>query len=1038
MSISDQEATTSLAIDAAASGVDGLQALKARLDRSILRIAGLVLALPVLAAVVQLLFIFTHPSATPDDRSSRLVACLAVVGIAVVSWGLARYRSAAAGALFLCWSAMAVLMVSAWAMDWGMASTSLTAFSALIAIGGFLVGPHMARWLTLAAVSYLLALWVANALGHTGDLAQLDTQRMASYGAVHITACLCVGWMVSRYGGLFLQMIASLDNSKRLLEDTLQAEQKAARQLALSEARMRALLDNSLNAVLILDRDSGKIRYANAQLLDRHGCRSLAEFEVRMMYPEPPYTSEESLRLVKLTLEEGSRQLVWKTRDIHGVDIWWDMKLDSMLLEEAPSVVCFGYDITARVNAEAALRNQQQQLEALVKERTQQLLIEQQRMQDVIEALPITLSIRDREGRYTLVNQRFETALGLARERVLGRPAADFLSPAMMADMRYWDGKVLGGDGEQTFERVIPDPSGRPLDYLITSVPLLDAQRQPFAVLNLGTDVTSLKTLQRDLALAKEEAERLAAAKSEFLANMSHEIRTPLNAVLGIAQLGVRRTPVETPEHADYERILRSGRLLLGVINDILDYSKLDSGKLEVRDEPCELAVLLADAAEMVAERARAKGLSLSIHIDAQVPSWLRLDGLRVSQVLVNLLSNAVKFTPQGSVRMEARAEDQTLCLSVIDTGVGIAPEHLARIFDPFEQADSSTTRLYGGTGLGLSISRRLAELMEGDIVVQSERGEGSCFTLRVPLRPLQAAEAPQPQVSAGTAGSLEGMRLLVVDDVEINRTIILAMLRECGASATGAPSGEAAVARLQAQPDAFDAVLMDLQMPGMDGFEATHLLHESLPDMPVIALTAHALEDQRRKCLEAGMVAHITKPVDLVELAHVLGAHLPRRHWPGNEGLLPPVVRAKHALLPALAPQQVVPVAATPAAQPAESDAAWPYLPGFDRAGALSRCGGQEAVLRKVLVMFAAQVQRWPSDLQKAAESGVAELKAAAHRLKGVSGNLGLTELEGHVLRLEHALAAPLTPEALAQALAPVLSALSAVDQALSAWSPR
>ena len=1029
--IGDQMAPRPLTGDAAVSGVDGLQALKLRLDRSILRSAVLVLGLPVLAALVQLLFIFIQPSASPDDRSIRLVACVAVLGVALVSWALARHRSPAAGALFMCWSAMAVLMISAWVMGWGLASTSLTAFSALIAIGGFLVGPHMARWLTAAAVSYLLLLWAASISGQTGELAQLDPQRMAAYGAVHITACLCVGWMVSRYGGLFLKMIASLDSSKRLLEDTLRAEQNAARQLSLSEARMRALLDNSLNAVLILDRDSGFIRYANAQLLERHGCQTLEDFDVRLMYPEPPYTPEESMRLVKLPREEGSRQLTWKTRDIHGVDIWWDMKLDNMLVGEVPSVVCFGHDITARVKAEAALRNQQQQLEALVQDRTQQLRSEQQRMQDVIEALPITLSIRDKAGRYTLVNQRFETALGLPRERVLGQLAGDFLPPAMMADMRHWDGKVLGGEGEQTFERVIPDPSGRPLDYLITSVPLLDGDRQPFAVLNLGTDVTSLKTLQRELALAKEEAERLAQAKSEFLANMSHEIRTPLNAVLGIAQLGVRRTAAQTPEHVDYERILRSGRLLLGVINDILDYSKLDSGKLEVCDEPCELAVLLEDAAEMVSERARAKGLALSIEVHTDVPAWLRLDGLRVSQVLVNLLSNAVKFTPQGSVKLEAWAEDQTLCLAVRDTGVGIAPEHLARVFDPFEQADSSTTRLYGGTGLGLSISRRLAELMDGDITVQSESQIGSCFTLRVPLRPLLAPAAPKPQAAAETVGALEGLRLLVVDDVEINRTIILAMLRECGASATGAPSGEAAVARLRAQPDAFDAVLMDLQMPGMDGFEATRMLHDGLPDMPVIALTAHALEDQRRKCLEAGMVAHITKPVDLGELAQVLGAHLPRRSS-GDEALLPPLMRAQAE--PIVVP---VAVAAPPlAAEPVALAAVWPELPAFDREGALARCGGQEAVLRKVLVMFAAQVQRWPTDLRQAAEAGVPELKAAAHRLKGVSGNLGLTELERHVLALEQALSTPLPAEALALALAPVLADLSVVDQALAAWS--
>lgn len=1035
MSISDQGVSASLAEDAAASGVDGLQALKARLDRSIVRIAGLVLGLPVGAALVQLVFLFTQPSASPEDRNSRLVACLAVLGIAAMSGGLARYRTAAAGALFFCWSVMAVLAVSAWVMDWGLASTSLTAFSALIAIGGFLVGAHMARWLTLAAVSYLLALWVASFLGYTGSLAQLDPQRMTSYGAVHITACLCVGWMVSRYGGLFMQMIASLDSSKKLLEATLHAEQNAARQLALSEARMRALLDNSLNAVLILDKDSGAIRYANAQVLERHGCSSLQEFDVRLMYPEPPYTPEESLRLVKLTREQGSRQHTWKTRDVHGVEIWWDMKLDNMLLGDVPSVVCFGHDITARVNAEAALRNQQQQLAALVRDRTQQLLAEQQRMQDIIEALPITLSIRDREGRYTLVNQRFETALGLPRERVLGRLAAEFLPPAMMADMRHWDGKVLGGEGEQTFERVIPDPAGRPLDYLITSVPLLGQDRQPFAVLNLGTDVTSLKTLQRELAMAKEEAERLAQAKSEFLANMSHEIRTPLNAVLGIAQLGVRRTATESAEHADYERILRSGRMLLGVINDILDYSKLDSGKLEVCDEPCELAMLLEDAAEMVAERARAKGLALTIDIDAKVPAWLRLDGLRVSQVLVNLLSNAVKFTPQGQVSLEARAEEQTLCLAVRDTGVGIAPEHLARIFDPFEQADSSTTRLYGGTGLGLSISRRLAELMHGDIVVSSETQAGSCFTLKVPLRPLIAPVAPKPEVTIETKGALEGLRLLVVDDVEINRTIILAMLRECGASATGAPSGEAAVARLRAQPDAFDAVLMDLQMPGMDGFEATRLLHDGLPDMPVIALTAHALEDQRRKCLEAGMVAHITKPVDMAELAQVLGDNLPRRHQTGHQALVPAVTRTLPAgpTVPALQPAALAESALVARPVPTPE---WPDLPHFDRAGALARCGGQEAVLRKVLVMFAAQVQRWPTDLRQAADAGVPALQAAAHRLKGVSGNLGLIELERRVSHLEQALATP--PEPLASLLEPVLLNLDEVNQALVAWSAR
>ncbi|TDM04902.1 MAG: hypothetical protein C4K60_20930 [Ideonella sp. MAG2] len=221
MSTVDLEQPGVRAESAAMSGVDGLQALRERLDRAIMRMAALVLSLPVLAALTQLLMIAWHPDISPADRHNRAYACLAVIGVAALSWALARYRSAASGALFMCSSAMAVVIVSSWNMGWGMSSTSLAAFPALIAIGGFLVGPHVARWLTLAAVSYLLALWGGSLLGVTGHLAQIDNVRMASYGGIHITVCFTVGWLVSRYGGLFMQMIrawlapAHLDEPRR-------------------------------------------------------------------------------------------------------------------------------------------------------------------------------------------------------------------------------------------------------------------------------------------------------------------------------------------------------------------------------------------------------------------------------------------------------------------------------------------------------------------------------------------------------------------------------------------------------------------------------------------------------------------------------------------------------------------------------------------------------------------------------------------------------------------------------------------------------
>jgi PAS domain S-box-containing protein len=390
-----------------------------------------------------------------------------------------------------------------------------------------------------------------------------------------------------------------------------------------------------------------------------------------------------------------------------------------------------------------------------------------------------------------------------------------------------------------------------------------------------------------ELTTARNEAEQLAQVKSEFLANMSHEIRTPLNAVLGLAQMGVLNRaglPADDSLSA-FSGIQEAGQHLLGVINDILDFSRIDAGKLAVEKQPFELAEALANAVRLVAGAARHKGLQFEMSAAADLPVWVLGDAQRLQQVLVNLLANAIKFTDSGTVRLGVAPDGQgglgghgdDICFRVMDAGIGMTPEQVERLFLPFEQADSSTTRRFGGSGLGLAISHNLVRLMGGQISVESAPEVGSTFTLRLPLPKAEpgargaglahAATSAHavPGAPAARVPRLQGLRLLAAEDVEVNRVLLEAMLTHEGAQVWFAENGQVAIDRIhEAGAAAFDAVLMDVQMPVMDGYQATRHIVEIAPRLPVIGLTAHALADERDKCLAAGMWAYVSKPVDL------------------------------------------------------------------------------------------------------------------------------------------------------------------------------
>ncbi len=608
------------------------------------------------------------------------------------------------------------------------------------------------------------------------------------------------------------------------------------------------------------------------------------------------------------------------------------------------------------------------------REATQALKAANAEWERTFDAMPQLIFIIDAQHRILKINQAAQRRLGVTREEATG----EFCYRCMhQADgpPSFCPQRQTLADGGCHLEEVLVERLAE--YYQVSTTPLFDAAGNYQATIHIATDISERRQHEHALEQAYQAAEAANRAKSAFLATMSHELRTPMNGVLGMAQL-LELTPLG-PEQQGYLQDLKgSAENLLVLLNDVLDLSRIEAGRLELELAPFPLRRVTVESCAVLGALIERKGLRLDLAGFETLPEQVRGDQVRLRQVLINLVHNAVKFTEQGVVRITARLLHQEagrvlVSWEVADTGIGIPPDQLQRIFEPFTQADSSTTRRFGGTGLGLSICRQLVELMGGTIGVDSIGGGGSTFRFTVPFQavPLDdpAAESPEPESGHPFP---TGCRVLVVEDNATNRAVALGLLASLGCRADAVNNGVEALEALRRVP--YDLVLMDCRMPVMDGYEATRRIRavDSTmlnPRVTVVAMTANAMAGDREACLEAGMDDYLAKPLRREQLLTILTG-LPR---------------------PTAAP-------AAPAVGAAASGG-----PLFDAGDLLRRMGGSRELAGTVISLFVEDMPNQLQALQRAAAStDGAVAHSVAHAVKGAAASVGAVQLFTVVRALE------------------------------------
>ncbi|MCB1182175.1 PAS domain S-box protein [bacterium] len=501
-------------------------------------------------------------------------------------------------------------------------------------------------------------------------------------------------------------------------------------------------------------------------------------------------------------------------------------------------------------------------------------------LRSLIDAIPNPIFYKDSQGRYLGCNDAFAEALGHDRDEIVGRTAADFSSPDRARIYQGKDEALLRAGGQQNYETDVRFADGEDHRVVFAKAAFPDPSGEGHGIVGVMNDVTELKRLQDELVTARQAADAANAAKSAFLANMSHEIRTPFNAILGFTQLLLdSQLPTEAREYL--EIVEESAEQLLSLVNGILDYSQIEAGRVRLQAEDVDLRGEAKAVGRLFQVQVSRRGIALDVAVAPDAPPVLRCDPLRLRQILVNLVGNAIKFTSAGRVELQVdTAPEGGVRFTVADTGPGIPPDRLVAIFEPFQQADDSTTREHGGTGLGLGIARQLAELMGGRISVQSELGAGSRFTVVLPDTPVRNGEAipadlappPDPR-----RYSLAGLSILVAEDNPVNQRLVARLLTKWGCEFDVVENGRDAVTAVQA--GTYDLVLMDIHMPGLDGLDAARAIRNLVGplQLPILAVTASVMADERQRYREAGIDGVVGKPIVAREMHQKMAAALNR-----------------------------------------------------------------------------------------------------------------------------------------------------------------
>ena len=495
--------------------------------------------------------------------------------------------------------------------------------------------------------------------------------------------------------------------------------------------------------------------------------------------------------------------------------------------------------------------------------------------QALLDNIPSAIFIKNISGRFLLVNKQYEKIFNLDGEQIINKTDHDIFPKEIADQNRVDELKVIASKKVFLKEHTIPSQESTN-NYITHVFPVFDNEGNVYAVASISTDITERKNSEKALLKAKEIAEQSVIAKERFLANMSHEIRTPMNAVIGFGDILIK-TKLDTDQQQYVQSIITSGENLMTIINDILDYSKIEAGMMTIEQTTFSIRSIFSSLTTLLEQKARKKNISFLFQTDSNIPEIIIGDPTRLNQIIINLVGNAIKFTETGGIEISTRIVNEEndiirVEFRVKDSGIGIPENKLNDIFERFNQVSTETTRKFGGTGLGLSIVENLVKLQGGTISASSELGKGSVFTFVIPYKKATKNEIDQfnAEKKQSDVVNLGKLKVLLVEDNKINQQLASLVLLNFGFETELADNGKIAVEKLKTNK--FDLVLMDMQMPEMDGYEASQIIRTELKNnIPIIAMTAHAMANEKEKCLGFGMNDYIAKPFKADHLYHII-----------------------------------------------------------------------------------------------------------------------------------------------------------------------